>query len=120
MCLHRNIEVPPTKSITLPHLRPPTPHQIDMIPLIAGDLRIPPPHQLHILIQLIRLDRVKHNTMHILPPGQHLTETLLDLVVHLAALVGAVDELAQLAAAPGGFLARGGFAFLPCGRMSGQ
>ena len=103
-----------TKGITISHFRPPAPYQIDVILWDARDLRIPTANQIHILVHLVRLHAVKHNTVHILAPSQYLTEALLDLPIHLLPLMRAVDQAAQLAFPLCALLLGGGLARLSC------
>ena len=65
---------------------------MNTILLQRSHLGIPLPHQLNILINLIRLDLVKHNRMDIFPTRQHLRERPLNILIVLLALSSSVDE----------------------------
>jgi len=86
-----------------------------MIFLIAGDLGIPVPDQLNVLFHLIRFDFVEDNAVHILSPRELLAETPLDLLVHLAALLCAVDQARELAATSSTLLTLGLGGLRACG-----
>ena len=64
--------------------------------LVLGHVRhtwVPVTHKLHILVHLARLHLMEDNAVHVLATSQHLGETALDVLVHLPALFGAIDQL---------------------------
>ena len=60
---------------------------------------VPVAHKLHILVHFAGLHLMEDNAVHVLATSQHLGEAALDVLVHLPALFGAIDQLGQRARA---------------------
>lgn len=65
----------------------------------VGHTRVPIANKLNIFVHLTRLDFVKDDAVHVLAAGQDLGEAALDVLVHLPALLGAIDQLGEGAGA---------------------
>lgn len=97
-----------TECVAVSDLGPPAPDQVDLILLLARHFGIPVADQLDVLVDAIGLDFVEDDRVHVLAPSQNLAEARLDLGVHLAALLGAVDQVRERAGLARRLVALGG------------
>jgi len=63
----------------------------------VGHARVPSTDKLDVLVDLVRLDFVQNDTVNVFAAGKDLTETALNLLVHLTALLGTVEEVGETA-----------------------
>lgn len=82
-----------------------------MILFHASHPRIPLADQLNVFVDLVGLHFMKNNTVDVFSARQDLRERALDLAIHLAALLGAINEAAESAGVLRGmcFFRFGGF-----------
>lgn len=88
----------PTKGIAVANLRSPTSDQMNLILGHVGHARVPGTNKVDILVDLVGLDLVLDDAVNIFASGKNLTEAALDLLVHLTALLGTVEEIGETAA----------------------
>ena len=100
-----------TECIAIANFGAPASYQVDLVLGHARHLGVPLPDQLYVFVDLIRFDLVKHDRMHIFASRQNLGEGLLNLLVHLPSLFGAIDQRRQFACR---FLAFGTEGFCSC------
>lgn len=81
-----------TESIAIADFGAPASYQVNLVLGHARHLRIPVPDQLYVFVDLIRLDLVEHNRVHVLASCENLGEGLLNLLVHLPPFLGAIDQ----------------------------
>lgn len=62
---------------------------------LTSHLGVPFANQIDILIDAIGLYFMKHDGVDVLPAREHLTEASFDLGIHLATLLGAIDEVSE-------------------------
>lgn len=86
-----------TEGIAIANFGAPASYQVDLVLGHAGHFGVPVSDQLYVFVDLIRLDLVEHNRMHIFASCENLREGLLNLLVHLSPLFGAIDQRRQLA-----------------------
>lgn len=110
----------PTKRVAVAHLGAPAPDEVHLVLGLVGHARVPRTDQVDVLFDAFGLDRVEDDRVHILAARQHLTEARLDLRVHLAALLGAVDEVSEGAGLATSTLLVGRGGLVPCDRSSAQ
>lgn len=84
-----------TKCVAVANFCAPASHQVHFVRGIGGHLGIPPANQLHILIDLVRLDFMEDNGMNILSPREFFRVRTFNVAVHVAALFCAIDELGE-------------------------
>jgi hypothetical protein len=87
-----------TKGIAVSDLCSPTSDQMNLILRHVGHTRVPGADKLNILVDLVGLDIVQDDAVNVFAAGKDLTEAALDLLVHLAALVGTVEQVGKTAA----------------------
>jgi hypothetical protein len=63
----------------------------------VGHARVPSTNELDILINLVGLYLVQDDAVDVFSSGKNLTEAALDLLVHLTALLGAVEQVGEAA-----------------------
>lgn len=83
---------PPTEGITVSDFCSPTAHEVHVVVFRLGHSGIPSPNQVHVFVNLVRLDGMEDDRMHIFPSCKHLREALLNLLVHLLPLAGAINQ----------------------------
>lgn len=64
----------------------------------VGHTRVPGADKLDILVDLVGLDIVQDDAVNIFASSEDLAETALDLLVHLTALMGTVEQIRETAA----------------------
>ena len=84
-----------TKGIAIADLGPPAAHEVHLVLGQVRHLRVPLAHEVDVLIDLVGLDLVEDDRVHVLAPGQDLTKAGLELGLHLAPFLGAVDEVGE-------------------------
>lgn len=82
-----------TESVRIADLSPPTADQIDTILGHIGHLRIPLPNQIDIFFDLIGLDLMEDDRVHVLTAGQDFGERALHIFIHLSALGCAINQV---------------------------
>jgi hypothetical protein len=98
-----------TKGIAVSDLCSPTSDQMNLILRHVGHTRVPGADKLNILVDLVGLDIVQDDAVNVFAAGKDLTEAALDLLVHLTALVGTVEQVGKTAALLAIFLLTGYF-----------
>lgn len=87
----------PTESVTISHLSSPAANQMDFVFGHLGHSRVPFSDELNILIDLIGLDIVEDDAVHVLASCKDLAEATLDLLVHFSRFGCTVDQVGESA-----------------------
>lgn len=81
-----------TKRVAVAHLGPPAAHQMHIVLGRRRHLGVPFSYEFSVFVDLVRLDLVEDDRVHVLAAGQDLREAALNVLVQFAALGSAVDE----------------------------